>query len=208
MIVLIVVAAILLLAIIITVAVIFSEPEDDGLILNNVFAAGVDLSGMTPEQAKNALRDATDSTYTRLDMTVNVLNETILLSPADTGARLDVDAVVEAAYNYGRTGSKTDQLKDKNQALMSSYNVPIIEHLNLNTKYIQQTLSELGARYSTTLTQPSITVSGERPSLSQTEYDTSVVHQTLTIFMGTAEYGLSRVYLTTLSSQTLEKRLK
>ena len=191
MIVLIVVAAILLLAIIITLAVIFSKPEDDGLILNNVFAAGVDLSGMTPEQAKNALRDATDGTYTRLDMTVNVLNETILLSPADTGARLDVDAVVEAAYNYGRTGSKTDQLKDKNQALMSSYNVPIIEHLNLNTKYIQQTLSELGERYSTTLTQPSITVSGERPSLSQTEYDTSVVHQTLTIFMGTAEYGLS-----------------
>lgn len=191
LIVLIITAAVLLLAIIITVGVIFSKPEDDGRILNNVFAAGVNLSNMTPEQAKEALHAATDSTYTKLNMSVKVLDETLLLSPADTGARLDVDAVVDDAYNYGRTGSKADRQKAKTQALVSSYHVPIIEHLNLDTDYIKLVLEQLGKKYSTTLTQPSVTVTGERPSMTQDSYDTTVAYQTLTLFVGTAEYGLS-----------------
>lgn len=190
-IVLIVIAAILLIAIIVTVVSIFAKPTDDGRILNNVYAAGVDLGNMTPEQAKEALHAATDNTYTKLNMTVKVLEETILLTPEDTGAKLDVDAVVEAAYNYGRTGSKADQQKAKTQALLSSYHVPIIEHLNLDTDHIRQVLAQLGTKYSTTLTQPSVTVTGERPSMTQDSYDTTVVHQTLTLFVGTAEYGLS-----------------
>ena len=190
-IILIAVAVVLVAAIAITLAVILKEPEDDGLILNNVYAAGVDLSGMTQEEAKTALKNATGNTYTQLDMTVQILSQTLLLSPKDTGARLDVDAVVKAAYNYGRTGSQSDQQKDKNQAMMSSYHVPILQYLNLNTNYIQQQLAAVGETYSTTLSQPTITVTGDRPSMTQDSYDTSVVWQTISVFMGTAEYGLS-----------------
>ena len=170
------------LAIGITLSVLLAKPEDDGRIHNKVYAAGVDLSGMTPEEAKQALHDATDNTYSKLNMSISILEETITLSPADTGARLDVDAVVEAAYNYGRT---------ENQPLGSGYYVPVTQYLNLNKVYIDQVLASLGEKYSTTLTQPSITVSGVRPSLQQNSYDTTVVHQTITIYMGTAEYGLN-----------------
>lgn len=190
-IILIAVAVVLVAAIAITLAVILKEPEDDGLILNNVYAAGVNLSGMTPEEAKTALENATGNTYTQLDMTVQILSQTLLLSPKDTGAKLDVDAVVQAAYNYGRTGSQSDQQKAKNQAMMSSYNVPVLQYLNLNTDYIQQQLAAVGEAYSTTLAQPTITVTGDRPSMTQASYDTSVVWQTISVFMGTAEYGLS-----------------
>ena len=89
----------------------------------------------------------------------------------------------------GRYG--TDKLKDKNQAMMSSYHVPILQYLNLNTNYIQQQLAAVGETYSTTLSQPTITVTGDRPSMTQDSYDTSVVWQTISVFMGTAEYGLS-----------------
>jgi vancomycin resistance protein YoaR len=181
-IILIAVALILVLAIGITLSVILAKPEDDGRIHNKVYAAGVDLSGMTPEQAKQALHDATDNTYSKLGMSISILEETVTLSPADTGAKLDVDAVVEAAYNYGRT---------ENQPLGSGYYVPVTQYLNLNKAYIDQALAALGEKYSTTLTQPTITVTGERPSLKQDIYDTSVIHQTLSIYMGTAEYGLN-----------------
>ena len=185
-------AAVLLVAvIIIVVTVFFKAPADNGFILNNVFAAGVDLSGMTKEQAKKALHAATDDTYSRLDMSVQVLDSTILLSPKDTGARLDVDAVAEAAYNYGRTGSRSEQQQAKDQAQNSSYTISILPYLSLDTTYIQNTIRNLGMEYSTTLSQTSWEIKGERPSMDVTgDIDTQTAHQTLYIHLGTAEYGL------------------
>ena len=81
-----VIAAVLLVAIIIAISNMFSVPEDDGLILNNVYAAGVNLGGKTPEQAKQALQAETDYTYTKFDMTVTVLDTVVTLTPAKTGA--------------------------------------------------------------------------------------------------------------------------
>lgn len=186
------VAAVLLLAVVIIITtVLFKAPSDNGLILNNVFAAGVDLGGMTPEQAKKALHDATDDTYSRLDMSVQVLDSTILLSPKDTGARLDVDAVVDAAYNYGRTGTRSEQQQAKEQAQNSSYTISILPYLSLDTTYIQSTIRNLGMEYSTTLAQTRWEIKGDRPSMDVIgDVDTQTTHQTLYIYMGTAEYGL------------------
>lgn len=185
-------AAVLLLAVIIIITtVFFKAPTDNGLILNNVFAAGVDLGGMTKEQAKKALHAATDDTYSRLDMSVQVLDSTILLSPKDTGARLDVDAVAEAAYNYGRTGSRSEQQQAKEQAQNSSYTISILPYLSLDTTYIQSTIRNLGMEYSTTLSQSRWEVKGDRPSMDIVgDIDTMTTHQTLYIYLGTAEYGL------------------
>lgn len=185
-------AAVLLLAVVILITtVFFKAPSDNGLILNNVFAAGVDLGGMTREQARKALHAATDDTYSRLDMSVQVLDSTILLSPKDTGARLDVDAVVEAAYNYGRTGSRSEQQQAKEQAQSSSYTISILPYLSLDTTYIQSTVRNLGMEYSTTLSQSRWEVKGERPSMDILgDVDTQTTHQTLYIYLGTAEYGL------------------
>lgn len=186
------IAAVLLVAVIIIAVMLLRQGNtDDGLILKNVFAAGVDLSGMTQEEAKDALHEATDDTYTKLDMTVEVLNSTIALSPADTNAKLDVDAVVEAAYNYGRTGSRSEQQNAKSQAQNSSYTVPILDYLNLDTDYIESVINDLGVQYSTTLKQTTYELEGERPDLGQTDVDTDTVYQTLTIYMGTAEYSLN-----------------
>lgn len=185
------ITAVLLVAILITSLFMLSTPKDDGLILNNVFAAGVNLGGMTPEQAKTALHNATDNTYTKLDMVIQVLEETVTLSPADTGAKLDVDKVVELAYNYGRTGTRAEREKAKNQALTSAYHISIQDHLNLNLQYINGVMEELGNKYGSILLQPSVVVNGTRPPLVADAYDTTFVHQTLVITMGTPEYGLN-----------------
>ncbi|MBQ8768926.1 MAG: VanW family protein [Oscillospiraceae bacterium] len=174
-------AVLLIAAVIGIVSMLLPKSPKDGLIQQNVFAAGIDLSGMTPEQAKAALHQATDNTFSKLDMTVNVLDTQILLSPKDTGATLNVDAVVDAAYDYGRNGGQPQ----------SSYTVSILPYLSLDTEYIQDELRELGTQYSTTLKQTTHAVQGTRPNLSAEEIKTSTVHQTLTINMGTAEYSLN-----------------
>lgn len=182
---LIVIAAILLIGVIIGVMVmVLRKPEDDGLIYKKVFAAGVDLGGMTQEQAKEALHKATDDTYSRLDMTVKVLDKYLILAPKDTGISLDVNAVVEAAYNYGRTGTYTQG---------SSYTVNLIPHLSLDTAYIQSALQSFVRQnnFHTTLKQTNVTVLGDRPNLSNDQINTSVTHQTMTITLGTAEYDLN-----------------
>ncbi len=174
----------------IVLANLFKPENDNGLILNNVIAAGVNLGGMTPEQAKAALSQATDNTYSQLDMQVTVVDTTISLAPADTGAKLDVDGVVEEAYNYGRTGSRSEQQQVRAQALTTSYIVDIIPYLNLDSNYIRTAVATLGEQFNSTLSQPSITITGTRPSLDVSKPDTSVAHQIMTIFVGTAEYGL------------------
>lgn len=184
------VTAVLLIAAIIMISTMLSAPADDGRILKGVVAAGVNLGGMTPDEAAIALEEATANTYTKLDMVVTVLDTQITLSPADTGARLDIQAVVQDAYNYGRTGSRAEQTQAKNNALANSVIIPITSHLNLNTDFIRSEINKLGTQFSSSLTPATIKLDGEKPQMGVSKPDTSKVHQTLTIYVGTAEYGL------------------
>lgn len=188
-------ALVLVIVLIIVLSSVFAAPQDDGRILKGVIAAGVNIGGMTPEEAKSALEDATANTYTELDMSITVLDSTTLLSPADTGARLDIESVVEDAYNYGRTGSRAERQQAKNHALANSYIVPITSYLNLDTEYIRSEIDKLGGSFSSTLAQPVVTVTGTRPEMGVSKPNTNVVHQTMTIFVGTAEYGLDTAKL-------------
>lgn len=188
--VLLVIAFLLLIAVVITAISVFGGGEDDGRILRNVYAAGVDLGGMTEEEAKTALKEATSSTYTMLDMTIQVLNTTVTLSPADTGARLDINGVVREAMNYGRTGSRAEQQQAQKLAPYSSHTISILPYLNLDTDYIAQAVDDLGKQFSTRLANGYINVAGEAPSMTQETYDPEVVYQTLYVFVGTAEYEL------------------
>lgn len=184
-------AVVLLVGIVIAAVTIFSGQQDSDKILKNVYAAGVNLGGMTIDEAKEALHKATDNTYTKLDMAVTVVDTTLLLSPDKTGAKLDVDGIVQAAYDRGRTGSRSEQQQARNQALTSAYHVPIAPYLSLDSEYIRAQLTELGKQFSTVLSQSTYEVTGTAPDLDQEDKDTSVTYQTLLLHIGTAEYGLS-----------------
>ena len=184
------VTVVLLIAAIIMLSTMFSAPADDGKILKGVVAAGVNLGGMTPEEAVAALQEATADTYTKLDMVVTVLDTQISLSPKDTGASLNIQAVVDDAYNYGRTGSRAERNQAKNNALANSVIIPITSHLNLNTDFIRSEINKLGNQFSSTLTQPTLTLTGTKPQMGAAKPDTNKVHQKLMIYVGTAEYGL------------------
>ena len=181
------VAGVLLIGIIVALCFILSGPADNQLILNNVYVAGVNIGGMTQAQAKSALSDVAKD-YEQLSMVVKVLDTEVSLTPAVTGAKLDIDAVVKAAYDLGRTGSKSEQDKAQNA---TSHNVSILPYLNLDMEYIQEAVDKIGEKYSTLRSDPKITVSGSSPLGQIVDTDTTKVYQTMTIFIGTAEYDLS-----------------
>ena len=187
------VAGALLIGIIVALFFLFAEPADDGLILNNVYVAGVNIGGMTPAEAKAAVEEATKDTYTQLDMTVEVHTTKVPLTPSRTGARLDVGAAIDAAYSYGRTGSRADRQRARNLSMTTSHVVSITPYLNLDTDYIRDIVDQFGSKYSSTLTPHSYEIKGERPNLNvpNSSIDISKAFQTLEVKLGTAEFALS-----------------
>ena len=180
-----VVTLVLLLGAVAALGYLLSGGGDDGLILNNVTVAGINLGGMTQEEAAKALHKATDLTFTGTDMVILLPEgETLVLTPANTGASLDVDAAVQAAYDYGRTGGKAEIAAAKAQVLTGQYHIALLPYLNLNTDYIRDQLEEYGESFNSTYSEASYTMEGEMPALDAENYDESAPCQTLMLTVG------------------------
>lgn len=198
---------VVLIGLIVGMIVYANRNKDDGLILNNVYAAGINLGGMTQEDAKNALHLVTDNTFTQKDMVIKLPDATITLPASETGAKLNVDKVVEAAYNYGRSGSVTENKKAQQNANTIQHTIALLSYMELDTRYIQNVLKEFCDSYSSIMTQPSDTINGNRPEYDPENPDISVTHQTLTITLGTPDYKLdyNRLYDRVLDAYSMNQ---
>lgn len=176
--------AALLICLVVGLWYFFRATADDGRIFQNVYAAGINLGGMTPEEAAVALHTMTDDTYTKQDMRITSDQGDLVLTPADTGARLDVEALVELAFNYGRTGSRAEQNQARAASAASGYTIELLSFLNLDTDYIHSAIETFAEQHSSVLTAPSATISGERPVLQPIPEDPEAVPQTLTVQAG------------------------
>ncbi len=159
------VAAALLIGTIISIWYFVGWPTDDGLILNNVMVSGINLGGMTREEAEKTLHDATDHTYTEKDMVIELPDLTMKFSPADTGAKLDVEAVVDEAYDYGRVGSYEEREAAKEASLTTTHHIPLLNYLNLDLDLIKNELEAYGASFNSTYVPSSVTFDIAAPIL-------------------------------------------
>ena len=157
---------------------------DDGLILSNVTAGGVDIGGKTPEEAKTLIQRQTDLTFPYEDMVVELPGETLRLSPADTGVVLDVDAMVADAFNYGRSGTKEENKAIREAAATTQLVLELEDYLTLDTDYIQSRLDEYFTAHSSEFAESSVTVEGEMPALDAKNFNAETPCQTITVFMG------------------------
>ena len=180
------VAAALLIGLVAVVGFMLGKDPNDGKILNNVFVAGVNLGNMTREEAEAALHRATDLTYTVEDMVVELPDTIITFSPKDTGIKLDIEAAVQAAFDYGRVGTR----EEKKQALENSMNtehpIALLPYLNLNVDLIRSQLDAYGKEFNSDFQQVSVTTEGTRPILDASEdgFDPKAPGQTLVINVG------------------------
>ncbi len=168
----------LLIGLIIGLVIYKNRNTGEQTIHGSVYAGTLNLGGMTLDEAKNALHLATDDTFTKKDMVVKLPDGTITLSPADTKAALDVDAVAQAAFDYGRKSSSTNNI------------IPLLSYLELDLDYIEQTIQDFCTTHSSVMVQPTVTIDGKRPAYDSENPDAQVKHQTLTIVLGVPEYVL------------------
>ncbi len=180
-----------LVAVIICVAagyLYFLNADLDGIILENVTVAGVDVGGMSQADAIAAVRAATENTYSKTPMIIKVMDSQAEIPTKYVGT-LDIRGAVKAAYQFGNSGSASKQQQEQQIAMSAGYHVDLTPYLDVDESAIRQILSELGAQYNSTLSQSAYEVTGTAPS------------QTLIIQLGVPEYGLD---LKQLYNQVLE----
>ncbi len=172
----------------------FDYTKDDGRIYPNVMIFGENFGGKTPQEAAEAIHAMTDDTYTAQDLLIQLPDQLLYLTPADTGASLDVQKLVDAAYGYGRQGNRWQNKQARIAAETTIHEPDVLAALTLNREAIQTVLDEAaGAAYST-LTQPAVTVTGEVPDRNMS-YEAAMAqegisHQTMTITLGTPDRTL------------------
>ena len=189
-------ASLLILLLVCTLTLSACSLFDDGLILPNVTAAGIDISGKTPEEAKTLIQRQTDLTYPYEDMVIELPSETLRLSPADTGVVLDVDAMVEDAFNYGRSGTWQENRAIRKAAETTDFDLPISNYLTLDADYIRTQLEAYVTKHTSEFAQSSVTVEGEVPALKGKDYDPEAPCQTIQVYTGNPGYtiDISGVY--------------
>ena len=120
--------------------------HSSGDILPGVSVAGVDVGGMSREEAKAAVQQAVNATYGTETLPVTLPDRTLSFAPADTKASVDVDKAVEAAWNYGRDGGIFQTLKQSLTAATEVlHTVDMGKALNIDEEYIRSTIDATAA---------------------------------------------------------------
>lgn len=189
-------AALLLIVLFVSIFFTGGRPqESQNVLAGNVSIAGVNIGGMTKKQAIDAVARVTDTSYRSTDMVIDFGATQLTLSPKDTGARLDVEAAVEAAFAL--------EASDEQQY------VALLPYLQLNTDYIYGALKAYAEDTGSTLTQTSYGLEGSEPKLSADDFQENAPTQTLVITMGTPGIGfdVDQVYDRVLDAYSLHSFL-
>lgn len=203
--------AALLISVIFVIWFFFGWPTDNGLILNNVMVGGLNLGGMTTDEAKAFLHDTTDRTFTQMDMVVELPGTTLRFTPSQTGARLDVDAIVAEAHAYGRRGTYKEREAAKEASQTTAYNIPFLNYLNLNLEYIKGELDAFGAAYNSVYAPSGVSFDIEVPILDAADPnfkpDAPCQVMTLTIGNPGRKLDMEKVYTMVLDAYSCNKFL-
>lgn len=102
----------------------------------SIHVAGVDISGLTKDEAITAVTEEVGDTFSSDSMIVTVLDKKLELTPAVTGASFDVEAAVRAAFQ-GEADVDADG------------NLNILPYLNLNTDAIREKIKDFAGFFPT-----------------------------------------------------------
>lgn len=137
-------------------------------LLSGICIAGVDVGGMTRQEAVKAIEEAVGSSYSDNDMVVILNGQRLTLPAAKTLALLNVQSAVDAACSIDRENTV----------------IGLLPYLGLDTGYIKATLKEAVAERNTPVTPSGYALEGERPKLSAEAFSQDAPCQTLLLTVG------------------------
>lgn len=168
-------------------AVFFLQMNSDpygGNILKNVRIAGVDVGGMSKQEAIAAISSNVGSIYDSSDMIVDLGGVEITLAASRTQPRLNAAQAAENAYAYARSGSVSQRQREYQQTQQSAVDVPLGNSLTLNTDYIRSVISDYLSGISSDLVPSGYTLEGTRPGLDADSFDEAAPCQNLLLTIG------------------------
>ena len=139
-----------------------------------VTIAGLDVGEMSKAQARKALQSSLESTLYQQNLTVELPENTLIFSPADTGVRVDIRAAVNAASRVSQSPASLD----------------LQPFLSVNTDFIRSALTDYAGQFDTTFAEAQYKLSGAAPSLSTENFDPNAPCQTLELTAGVPEAHL------------------
>lgn len=143
-------------------------------IAEGVSIGGVDLGGMVPTQARQVLEDALEDTLYRQSLTLILPEETLTLSPAEYGLKVNTAKALFAARHA--TSSETFTLEP---------------WLKTDTDAVRSLLEAYAVQHDTVLTQPTVTLEKEMPNLSTEHFQPEQDPIELVVTIGTPELHLN-----------------
>lgn len=175
----------------IAAVILFQDNTDplDGKIMENVQIAGVDVGGMSKDEAYNAVNDTVGSSFSDGVMVVELGSSQLILSSSQTRPSLQIRNAVEAAFAYGRTGSASQRQQEYRDAQYAPKEVPLEQFFSVDTDYIRSTVSDFLSGIAGEYSPSGYTLEGERPALDAAGYDSAAPCQTLVLTMGTPGSG-------------------
>lgn len=130
----------------------------------------VDISGLNLVQAHKALTQALDETLYAQTLTIDLPEDTISLSPGDSGVHI---SSWKAVWNARKGGS-----------------ISLDPFLTVKEEAVRAPLEAYAAAFDTDLTQPSYELQGQRPALDAAGFDPDAPGQVLALHMGIPERKL------------------
>ncbi len=119
--------------------------NSSGDILPDVYVAGVDVGGMSKEEAAAAVQAAVDGSYGSSTLTVKLPDRTLTFLPEDTNVSLDVAGAIEEAWNYGRDQGIIQTLKMRLTSGHAEHFINVEESLSIDQENIRAKIDEVAA---------------------------------------------------------------
>ena len=151
----------------------------DGLIVENVRVGGIDVGGMSMEEAYRTLKAASEEILEGTTLWVDFPESTVPLEPQNTKSSLNCISAVWAAWKVGRIGEPNHSLR-------------LEPHLRLDEKHIREQIDLYADHYDTDLTAPSFRMAGLMPDLEIENQTSKNKPQTLELTLGLPTSRLDR----------------
>lgn len=163
------ITVVILIGLIIFTVISFHKKESSPLFTGeHLTVAGVDISGMTAQEARQAIADATDTSYSRQSMMIQVGAYTLELSPGVSGADLDLERLMTFLEAHPDRSGEFD----------------LLPYLTVDEDAVRDSLNTQWEPFASEKTPPSWELKGDAPDLHMTEEE--ITCQKLVITMGTS----------------------
>lgn len=157
-------------------------------ILPNVKVAGVDVGGMTSQQAIAAVSKQIGNQFAENDMTIQVFDDTVTIPAAYSGGTVDVEKAVRAAKFYGQVGFPAKVNQQKQIAATAGHNVNLEPYMQIDKAVIMHILEQQRDKYSSKLVQSKWSVEGQTPTAE--DLIAGKTDLKLVVNLGTSQYAV------------------